>query len=69
LIVTVFSCNDSDLVIDSVLKTQRWLLRTLAINGTTYASGVNFTSANLTFGAMQHHSLELQDGKGENVEK
>jgi hypothetical protein len=58
LIVTVFSCNDSDLVIDSVLKntTSGGFLRTLVINGTTYASGVNFTSANLTFGAMQHHS-------------
>jgi hypothetical protein len=46
LIVTVFSCNDSDLVIDSVLKntTSGGFLRTLAINGTTYASGVNFTS-------------------------
>jgi hypothetical protein len=39
LIVTVFSCNDSDLVIDSVLKTQQAVafLGTLAINK-TYAS-------------------------------
>jgi hypothetical protein len=75
LIVTIFSCYDSDLVIDNVLKntTSGGFLRTLAINGTTYASGVNFTSANLTFGSDATPFtllLELQDeSKGENIEK
>jgi hypothetical protein len=48
LIVTVFSCNDSDLVIDSVLKTQQAVaFKNFSYQWLTYASGVNFTSANL----------------------